>query len=272
MYLCIIKIEIQMKQFIVDAFTHQPFHGNPAAICVMEKWPEEEIMKGIALENNLSETAFIVKEGEAYHLRWFTPTCEVGLCGHATLASGYTILNFYEKEAEAVHFTTLGGELTVSKKGNLYEMLFPNIPLSKVKVTEDIIDALGTIPLEVVQGQDLDLICVLQDKDLVLDYVPDAALLSKLPGRMVHITAAGDNDYDCISRCFGPKLGILEDPVCGSAHCQIIPYWAERLGKRTINAWDASSRGGYLQGEIISPSQLILRGEAILFAESELHL
>lgn len=261
-----------MKQYIVDAFTHQPFHGNPAAICVMEEWPEEAVMKGIALENNLSETAFIVKEKEGYHLRWFTPACEVGLCGHATLASGYTILNFYEKEADSVVFNTLGGQLTVSRKGNLYEMLFPNIPLAKVKVTEDMITALGTIPVDVVMGKGLDLICVLQDKDLVTGFVPDAALLSKLPGRMVHVTATGDNGYDCISRCFGPKLGILEDPVCGSAHCQIIPYWANRLGKSTIQAWEASARGGALEGEIVSPTQLILRGEAILFAESELHL
>ena len=261
-----------MKQYIVDAFTDKVFHGNPAAICVLDQWPEEQLMMNIASENNLSETAFIVREEENYRLRWFTPTCEVGLCGHATLASGFVILNYYDKEADSVTFNTQGGLLTVSRKDDMYEMLFPNIPLERVKVTEDMLEALGTIPVDVMMGKDLDLICVLQDEEQVKDFIPYAETLKKLPGRMFHITAPRTYAYDCVSRCFGPKIGILEDPVCGSAHCQIIPYWATRLGKETINAWEASSRGGYLQGEVINDKEIILRGKAVLFSQSEINI
>lgn len=257
-----------MKQYIVDAFTDKVFKGNPAAVCVLDKWPEEQLMMNIASENNLSETAFIVKEDMTYSLRWFTPTCEVGLCGHATLASGFVVLNYFEVGTTSVTFNTKGGMLTVTKKDDMYEMLFPNVALERVKVTEDMLEALGTIPVDVLIGKNLDLICVLQDEEQVKDFVPYADSLKKLPGRMVHITAQGNNGYDCVSRCFGPKIGILEDPVCGSAHCQIIPYWAKRLGKNVINALEASPRGGELQGEVIDDKHLFLRGKAVLFSQS----
>lgn len=261
-----------MKQYIVDAFTDKPFHGNPAAVCVMDEWPSGRIMMGIAMENNLSETAFIVKEAEGYRLRWFTPSCEVGLCGHATLASGFTVLNFYEKDADSVTFNTLGGKLTVCIKGGMYEMLFPNVPLQRVKVTEEMMEVLGCIPVDAVMGKDLDLVCVLQDAEQIINFEPNAEAIKKLPGRMLHITAPGKDGHDCYSRCFGPKIGILEDPVCGSAHCQIVPYWAKRLGKKVINAWEASERTGALQGEIVSEEQIIIRGKAILFAETDIKL
>ena len=261
-----------MKQYIIDAFTDKPFSGNPAAVCVMEEWPEESLMMKIAMENNLSETAFIVKEGKEYRLRWFTPTCEVGLCGHATLASGYTLLNYYETEAESVIFNTLGGKLTVVRKDNGYEMIFPNIPIERVAVTNEMIEYLGVTPTDAWMGKDLDLICVLQEETQVMEFTPDAESLKKLPGRMVHITAPGSNGYDCCSRCFRPKIGILEDPVCGSAHCQIIPYWAKRLGKNTIRAWEASSRGGDLTGEIIDNNIIKIIGKACTFSVSELSL
>lgn len=261
-----------MNQYIVDAFTDKPFHGNPAAVCVMDQWPDEQLMMSIAKENNLSETAFVVKEATDYRLRWFTPTCEVGLCGHATLASGFVLLNYYEKEAESVTFHTLGGALEVKRTGDLFEMQFPIIPLEKAKVTEDIMEAIGSIPLDVRMGKGLDLICVLQNAEQVKSFVPYADALKKLPGRMVHITAPGTDGYDCCSRCFGPKIGILEDPVCGSAHCQIIPYWAKRLNKKVINAWEASARGGALQGEIIDEERLLIRGKATLFAESKIYI
>ena len=262
-----------MEQYIVDAFTGEGFRGNPAAICVMSEWPDEQKMKDIAKVNNLSETAFIVKEKEGYHLRWFTPTCEVGLCGHATLASGFTILNHYDKNAESVEFNTIGGRLKVSRKEDLYEMLFPNIPLEKVEITAEMKEALGAQPIEAWMGKELDLICVFKDEKFVKNYIPNPEAMMHLPGRMVHITAPATTinsdtsaPYDCCSRCFGPKIGIIEDPVCGSAHCQIIPYWAKRLGKNIINAWEASERGGALQGEIIDENNILLRGKATLFA------
>ena len=261
-----------MKQYIVDAFTDRIFQGNPAAVCLMEKWPEEALMKDIAAENNLSETAFIVKEGDYYRLRWFTPVSEIGLCGHATLASGFVVLNFYDKEADEVTFVTRSGKLTVKRKEGMYEMQFPNIPLERVKTTEDIIETLGTIPIDTVMGKDFDLICVLQDAQQVKDFTPNSQQIEKLPGRLFHITAPGTDGYDCCSRCFAPKFGILEDPVCGSAHCQIIPYWAKRLGKNVINAWEASARGGELQGEILDHEHLLIRGKAVLFAEGIINL
>ena len=261
-----------MKQYIVDAFTNKVFQGNPAAVCVLDYWPDEQLMMNIAAENNLSETAFLVKEGENYHLRWFTPTCEVGLCGHATLASGFIVLNYYEEGTTSVTFNTKGGMLTVNKKNGMYEMLFPNVHLERIKVTEDMIEALGTIPVDVLMGKDLDLICVLQNEEQIKDFEPHAESLKKLPGRMVHITAQGTDRYDCVSRCFGPKIGILEDPVCGSAHCQIIPYWAKRLDKKIINALEVSSRGGELQGEVIDDKSLYLRGEAVLFSLSDINV
>lgn len=262
-----------ITQYIIDAFTDKVFQGNPAAVCVLEKWLEEKIMMQIASENNLSETAFIVKEETGYRLRWFTPTCEVGLCGHATLASGFAVLNFVEPHgADSVTFHTQAGQLTVSRKNGMYELLFPNIPLKRMRVSEDMLEALGTIPIDVVMGQELDLICVLQDAEQVKEFVPNPDSLKRLPGRMVHITAPGTDGYDCCSRCFGPKIGILEDPVCGSAHCQIIPYWAKRLGKKVIQAWEASARGGALQGEILDDKTLVIRGKAVLFAKSELNI
>lgn len=261
-----------MKQYIVDAFTDKVFRGNPAAVCVLDKWPDEQLMMNIAAENNLSETAFIVKEDDNYHLRWFTPTCEVGLCGHATLASGFAVLNYYEEKATSVTFNTKGGTLTVSKKDGMYEMLFPNIPLERVKVTHDTFEALGTIPVDILMGKDLDLICVLQDEEQVKSFKPHAESLMKLPGRMVHITAPGANGYDCVSRCFGPKIGILEDPVCGSAHCQIVPYWAKILDKKIINAYEASARGGEVQGEVIDDNNLYIRGKAVLFSQSVINV
>lgn len=261
-----------MKQYIVDAFTDKVFHGNPAAVCVMEQWPEEQLMKCIAKENNLSETAFVVREDNHYRLRWFTPQCEVELCGHATLASGYVLLNYHEEGTSSVTFSTIGGQLIVSKKGEMYEMTFPNIPLKRVKINDTMLEALGTIPIDACMGENLDLICILQDASQVKEFKPHPELLKKLPGRMVHITAPGSDGYDCISRCFGPKLGIIEDPVCGSAHCQIIPYWAQRLGKNVIDAWEASERGGALQGEIIDETKLYLRGKATLFSEAEINI
>lgn len=263
-----------MKQYIVDAFTPRVFQGNPAAVCVLEngQWLEEELMKHIALENNLSETAFLLKENDGYRLRWFTPACEVGLCGHATLASGFIILNYFEPKAEKVNFYTLAGMLTVSRKGEMFEMQFPNIPLERVKVTQEMIENLGTIPLDAWMGNGLDLICVLADDDQVKSFTPDFQAINKMPGRMVHITAPGSDGFDCCSRCFGPKVGVNEDPVCGSAHCQIGPYWAKRLGKKVIRAWEASPRGGEVEIEILNDEYLLLRGHAALFAETILHI
>ena len=256
-----------MKQYIVDAFTNKPFAGNPAAVCVMDSWPSEGSMMKLAMENNLSETAFIVKEEKGYNLRWFTPGTEVELCGHATLASAYVILNFYESDKREVMFNTMSGELIVKQKENLYEMDFPTYELKEVPVTDDMEKAFGARPIKAVLG--LDLICVFESEETVRKLDPDQELLSGLEGRIQNATALG-TDADCVSRSFCPKLRITEDPVCGSAHCQIAAYWSDELGKKEIVAYQASKRGGYLYCRLQEHGRITISGEATLVAVSEI--
>ena len=255
-----------MKQYIVDAFTSEPFTGNPAAVCVMDRWPSEESMMKLAMENNLSETAFIVKEDPYYHLRWFTPGTEVELCGHATLASAFVILNYYEPESDVVEFETLSGVLTVERKGSLYEMNFPTYELKEIPVTDDMEKAFGVRPVKAVLG--MDLICVFETEEQVRNMNPDQMKLEKLPGRGQNATAKG-KDVDCVSRSFFPNLLVPEDPVCGSAHCQIADYWSKELGKTKIHAYQASKRGGHLYCEILGNGRIAISGEAALVAVSE---
>ena len=256
-----------MKQYIVDTFTNKPFSGNPAAVCVMECWPDEVFMKKLAMENNLSETAFIVRESEGYHLRWFTPETEVELCGHATLASSFVILNYYEKESSEVRSNTLSGELIVHRKGDLYEMDFPTYELKSIPVSDEMEAAFGVRPIKAVLG--LDLVCVFENEDIIRTMKPDFQLLMKLEGRIQNVTAAG-REVDCVSRSFAPKLGIAEDPVGGSAHCQIADYWARQLDKKEIDAYQASKRGGFLHCELLGNGRIAISGEASVVAVSEI--
>lgn len=256
-----------MKQYIVDAFTDKPFSGNPAAVCVMDNWPSEESMMKLAMENNLSETAFIVKEKHGYHLRWFTPGTEIELCGHATLASAFVILNYYEPESQEVQFDTLSGILTVTRKGSLYEMDFPTYDLKEIPVTDEMEKAFGVRPVKAVLG--LDLVCVFETEEQVRTMEPDQTLLMGIEGRLQNATAAG-RDADCVSRSFAPKVSVPEDPVCGSAHCQIADYWSKKLGKTRIHAYQASKRGGHLYCELKGDGRIAICGEAVLVAISEI--
>ena len=256
-----------MKQYIVDAFTNQPFSGNPAAVCVMDIWPSEESMMKLAMENNLSETAFIVKEEEGYRLRWFTPGTEVELCGHATLASSFVILNFYEPDSDVVQFSTLSGILTIRRNGNLFEMDFPTYELKEIPVTDAMEQAFGIRPIKAVLG--LDLVCVFETEEQVRNMTPDQELLKQIEGRIQNATARG-TETDCVSRSFCPKLAIAEDPVCGSAHCQIADYWSHELGKKEIKAYQASRRGGYLDCALLDNGRIAISGEAVLVAVTEI--
>ncbi len=256
-----------MKQYIVDAFTDKPFSGNPAAICVMESWPSKESMMKLAMENNLSETAFVVKEPEGYHLRWFTPGTEVEVCGHATLAAAYVILNFYEKNKQDVTFHTLSGELKVTREGDLFVMDFPTYELKEIPVTDEMEEAFGERPVKAMLG--IDLVCVFESDFLVRTMTPNQRLLEELPGRVQNVTARGF-ETDCVSRSFCPILSIPEDPVCGSGHIQIASYWAEVLGKKEIYAYQASRRGGYLHCQLLDNGRMALKGHANLFAVSEI--
>lgn len=257
-----------MKQYIVDAFTKEVFHGNQAAVCVLEQWLSEDIMMNITRENNFSETAFIVKEGEKYHLRWFTPGGEIDLCGHATLASAFVLLNYYLEDAAEVVFETLSGDLTVVKNGELLEMEFPAYDLKETAVTDEMEQAIGYRPVSAYMGRDL--LCVLDDKNKVQNARPDMEKVKAVDGLLLHITAEGD-DVDCISRSFAPKLNVNEDPVCGSGHCHIAPYWSKVLGKKEITAYQASQRGGTLYCRV-EGSKVFISGEAALFAVSELNV
>ena len=257
-----------MKQYVVDAFTDQVFHGNQAAVCVLDHWLSEELMMNITRENNFSETAFTVKEGEKWHLRWFTPGGEIDLCGHATLATAFVLLNYYEKDAQLVVFTTLSGDLIVTRKGELFEMEFPAYNLKKVNVTDAMEDALGASVKEAYIARDL--LCVLDNEQTVRDLKPDLEKIKQIDGLLVHVTARGSNE-DCVSRSFAPKLSVAEDPVCGSGHCHIIPYWADLLGKDDLVAYQASKRGGtlYCRRE---GSKIFMAGKAALYSIDELFI
>lgn len=256
-----------MKQYVVDAFTDKVFGGNPAAVCIMDEWLADDVMLNIAKENNLSETAYAVKEGTDYRLRWFTPGGEIDLCGHATLATSYVITRFYEPESEELRFQTRSGLLTVVKKGELLEMDFPTYDLKKVEVTDEMADAIGVRPLEAFTSRDL--LCILPNEDDIINAAPDMDKVKKLDGLLLHITAKG-KEYDCVSRSYAPKVNIPEDPVCGSGHCHIVPYWANKEGKSNIVAYQASPRGGVLYCEYLG-ERLKMSGKAVLFSEAEIY-
>ena len=256
-----------MKQYVVDAFTNRVFAGNPAAICVMDSWLPDSTMQQITSENNLSETAFLVKEPAGYHLRWFTPGGEIDLCGHATLASAFVIMNFYEPDLTHAAFSTMSGELFVERTGALYKMSFPSYQLVPTAVTDEMTAVFGVRPLEAYLGRDL--LCVMENEQQVRTCSPDMEKMKHLDGLLQHITAAGQS-YDCVSRSFAPKLNVPEDPVCGSGHCHIVPYWQKKLNKSDITAYQASSRGGTLYCSK-DGDRTILSGEAVLYSIAEIN-
>lgn len=255
----------------VDAFTDRVFGGNPAAVMPLETWLNDDLMQTIAAENNLSETAFFAPaaSGEAgvYDLRWFTPAIEVDLCGHATLASAHVVMTHLMPERDSVGFDTRSGRLTVQRLGSgaaaRYEMDFPAAPSEPEPLPPILSDALGVEPLEFRRapwGSATNGLAVLADHDSVAGLEPDFALIARLDTRGLAVTAPGEG-CDCASRFFGPKAGINEDPVTGSAHCMIVPYWAERLGKSEIVAHQVSKRGGVLHC-VVDGDRVRMSGQA----------
>ena len=257
-----------MKCYIVDAFTKEIFKGNPAAVCVLDQWLPDELMQHIAIENSLSETAFTVKEGDHWHLRWFTPGGEIDLCGHATLGTAYVLAHFVEPDASRYVFQTLSGELIVTRDSDRSSMDFPAYDLKPVPVTDALEEALGVRPVEAYLARDL--LCVLADEGDVIHCQPDMAKLKQLDGLLCNITAKG-SQYDTVSRSFAPKLAVPEDPVCGSGHCHIIPVMSAKLGKTDLVAYQASKRGGELYCHI-EKGRIALAGYAALYAESDLKI
>lgn len=255
-----------MKQYIVDAFTDKIFSGNPAAVCVLDSFPSDDIMQSIAAENNLSETAFVVKENDRYHIRWFTPKIEIDFCGHATLATAYILFNYYAQEDDTLNLYGQIGEFTVRRYGELVRMEFPAYKLKHIEITDVMIEALGTIPLAAYR--DRDILFILRDEDEVRDLQPDMELIPKLDGACIAVTAKG-TEYDCVSRVFAPKYGLNEDPVTGSTHCMIAPYWCKRLNKTNITAFQVSERTGILYCEC-TDDKVIISGKAVLFSINDI--
>lgn len=255
-----------MKCYHVDAFASKVFEGNPAAVCILDAFPSDETMQKIAMENNLSETAFAVKTGEHYHLRWFTPGGEIDLCGHATLGTAFVLFNYFEKDAKSITFDTMSGPLTVVKNGDLYEMDFPAYDLKPVPVTDAMADAIGVRPIEAWMARDL--VCVLEREEDVCNKNPNQAKLLELDGLLLHTTAKG-SEFDCVTRSFAPKLNVAEDPVCGSGHCHVVPLWAQKAGKNELVARQVSPRGGTLYCKV-NGDRITLAGSAVLYSIADL--
>ena len=259
-----------MRQYVVDAFTDHVFAGNPASVCVMDKWLDQATMMAITRENNLSETAFAVKEGEKYHLRWFTPGGEIDLCGHATLGTACAIMTYVAPELTEITFTTLSGDLTVVRKGELYEMDFPAYELKSVPVTQAMADAMnGAMPRAAYMGRDL--LCVFDDEVTVRNMVVDQEKVRALDGLLLYATAPGSGENDCVSRSFAPKCNVAEDPVCGSGHCHIVPYWVKTLGKDTLVAYQASPRGGTLYCTQVG-ERIKMSGKAAIYSVADINI
>jgi PhzF family phenazine biosynthesis protein len=249
--------------FHVNAFTAQRFAGNPAAVCPLNGWLDDDRLRAVAAENNLSETAFLVPRDGHYELRWFSPRCEVKLCGHATLAAGFVMLNVLEPGRDSARFETrYSGTLTVSRDGDLFAMDFPAlVPWTCAALPAALIEGLGKTPAEVVQIED-NYFAVYETQEEVRRICPDFRLLETLHPAGVAITAPGE-DCDFVSRYFAPSYGIPEDPVTGSTHCSLAPYWAHQLGKTRLHARQISERGGELWCEMRG-DRVVLQGNAVL--------
>ena len=227
----------------IDAFTGTVFSGNPAGVCPLAAWIDDSLMQRIAAENNLSETAFCVPAGADYHIRWFSPVAEIDLCGHATLAAAHVVFSWCEPGRTSVTFHSKSGPLHVTKRGDLIELDFPARPAEPADDATRLGDALGIMPEESWAAEDY--LAVYRSEEAIRNLIPDRGRLAALPLRGVIATAPGEH-CDFVSRFFAPRLGILEDPVTGSSHCTLIPFWSHRLQKQTLIARQLSTRGGEL--------------------------
>ena len=257
-----------MTIYQIDAFTDNIFSGNPAAVIPLQSWLDAALMQNIAMENNLSETAFIVKTGEGYHIRWFTPAFEIDLCGHATLASAFVIKNYLEPFIETINFTTQqAGTLRTYCNGDEYTLDFPARMPVPCEIPPTLFQSLGIhSAVEVLKSRDY--FVVLPDEEAVRNVHPDFSLMKELDAIGVIVTAKGQS-ADVVSRCFYPGPGIPEDPVTGSAHCNIVPYWCEKLGTQTLLAKQLSQRGGTLRCKLEN-DRVLMSGKCVTFMKGEI--
>ena len=259
---------MRLKQYQVDAFTDKAFAGNPAAVVPLSSWPDDSFLQAIAEENNLSETAFFVSSKKGFKLRWFTPAKEVDLCGHATLATAHVIFEILGYSKQVITFETRSGELFVEREGKSLKMNFPACPPTLIECSETLAKGLGQHPIEVLVADDY--LAVFDSEATVRALTPNQSLLGQLNLRGVIVTAPG-TDVDFVSRFFIPGAALPEDPVTGSTHCMLAPYWAEKLGKTKFKARQLSKRGGELSVEL-SGERVLIGGTACLFSRGTVYL
>ncbi len=257
---------IKLPYYVVDSFSSVPLAGNPAGVCPLDKWLPDGVMQRIAAENNVSETAFFVPNEGGFHIRWFSPTVEINLCGHATLASAYVLYECRKFTGPSVRFDSKSGPLVVERAGERLVMDFPMLELTSSSIAPDLVEGLGALPGDAFSS--MDQIAVFDSEAAVLHLKPDLGALKRLDGRGVIATAPG-RDCDYVLRFFGPKVGIDEDPVTGSAQSQIAPYWAKKLGKKKLTVKQLSSRGGELYCEIAG-DRVKIGGAAALYLKGEI--
>jgi len=260
-----------MRYFIVDAFTDELFKGNQAGICVLDKWIDDNLMQNIAAENNLAETAFIIKSDNGYDLRWFTPKVEIDLCGHATLASAYILMNYFLKDIDIISFNTKSGILTITKNNDLFEMDFPSRIPKKTETNRIVQESINSPIIQTYISRDM--LILLETEEQIKKLELDIEKIKKVTDCFAFIiTAASSNDeYDFVSRFFAPNAGINEDPVTGSSHSTLIPFWAEKLKKNNLVAKQLSKRGGTLYCEN-NGNRVKISGKAKLYLEGEIKI
>lgn len=258
------------KLYQLDAFTDQVFSGNPAAVCPLEEWLDDGILQKIAMENNLAETAFYVKENDCFQIRWFTPEVEVDLCGHATLAAAFVLYNFEDYQQKVIQFySPRSGELTVTKNEEMLTLNFPADEYEETSLTADLLACFAARPLAAFKGK-TDYMVEFENEQVIRTLKPNFAAIAKLNARGLIVTAKGE-DVDFVSRFFGPQVGINEDPVTGSAHTTLIPYWAKKLKKNSLSAIQCSARAGYLTGNYLG-DRVEISGKCALYSIGEYYL
>jgi PhzF family phenazine biosynthesis protein len=259
---------MQLPLYQVDAFAGRLFAGNPAAVCPLDRWLPDQTMQAIAAENNLSETAFFVPAADGFDLRWFTPAVETDLCGHATLASGFVVMTALSPDKSAVRFHTKSGPLEVTRQGDRFSLSLPAQPGQLCPVPPGLAEALGRAPRQMLAAQKY--LAIFDDEVDVAAIEPDLAVIAELDRDGLIISAPG-REVDFVSRYFAPHAGIPEDPVTGSAHCTLVPYWSQRLGKKQLTARQISRRGGELACEDRG-DRVVLAGRAVLYLEGRIHV
>jgi PhzF family phenazine biosynthesis protein len=255
------------KLWLVDAFTDTSFKGNPAGVCLVDEFPDTEAMQQMAAELNWSETAFVRQKSEHhFHIRWFSPRDEAPLCGHATLAASHVLWEQRKTKCDLITFESMGGPLTAQRDGNWITLNFPAREVIPCPMPEFLADALGDVIIESVYKDDLIYLAVLDDVGSVVNLKPNLSLIEKIPCRAVIVTTLGTQPYDFVSRYFAPSVGIPEDPVCGSAHCRLAPFWSKILQKNEFLAYQASRRGGVLKAAL-QGERVTLSGQATTVCE-----